>query len=162
MTKDADTRNEDKNISSHPARATDPVQALFRPKSKFHSQTKCKKWSDDVDKMHEALRREGIGSTVMEIFSPTRVNGMASRLGIIPGMSLDLTTSDPDDGMPWDFNDPQKRTKALDMVLGKAALLVIGSPMCKAFSRGLQSWLPPSSLPPRRFPLHNTSGLVLY
>ena len=48
--------------------------------------------------MHEALEQEGIGSAVMEIFSPARVNGMAERLGIMPGMSLDLTGADEDDG----------------------------------------------------------------
>ena len=89
--------------------------------------------------MHEALEREGIGSTVMEIYSPPRVNGMAERLGIIPGLSLDITGCDPDDGKPWDFNDPKKRAKAMDMVLGKRALLVVGSPRCKSFSK-LMNW----------------------
>ena len=37
------------------------------------------------------------------------------------------------------FNDKRKRDKAMDMVLGKRALLLVGSPMCKAFSR-LQNW----------------------
>ena len=64
---------------------------------------------------------------------------MASRLGIMPGLSLDLSGNDPDDGRPWDFNDKRKRDKAMDMVLGKRALLLVGSPMCKAFSR-LQNW----------------------
>ena len=89
--------------------------------------------------MNDALAREGIGSLVMEIFSPARVNGIAARLGMIPGLPLDLTTNDPDDGQPWDFNVKEKRNKALDMVLNKEALLVIGSPMCKAFSQ-LQNW----------------------
>ena len=42
--------------------------------------------------------------SVMEVFSKPRVDGMADRLGIIPGASLDLTSIDPEDGMPWDFN----------------------------------------------------------
>ena len=93
------------------------------------------RWKDGVREMNKALEREGISGSVLEIFSPTRVNGMAGRLGIVPGMSLDLTTVDPDDGRPWDFNNPAKRAKAMDMVIGKKALLLIGSPMCKAFSR---------------------------
>ena len=58
------------------------------------------KWDDDIEKMHEALKRDGIGTPVMELYSPVRVNGIASRLGIVPGLSLDLTTNDPDDGQP--------------------------------------------------------------
>ena len=96
-------------------------------------------WQDGVKEMHRALKAEGIGDPIMEVFSPPRVNGMAERLGVMPGLSLDLSGMDPDDGQPWDFNDNKKRAKAMDMVLGKRALLVIGSPMCKAFSR-LQNW----------------------
>ena len=75
----------------------------------------------------------------MEVFSKPRVHGMANRLGIIPGASLEFTSVDPEDGMPWDFNNEAKCKKALDMVISKRAFLVIGSPMCKAFSK-LMSW----------------------
>ena len=71
----------------------------------------------------------------MEVYSPVRVNGMASRLGMVPGLSLDLTTNDPDDGQPWDFSRKDKRDKVMDKILNKEALLVIGSPMCRMFSR---------------------------
>ena len=64
---------------------------------------------------------------------------MARRLCIMPGMLLDLTGVDKDDGKPWDFNVKEKREKALDMVLKKEALLLIGSPMCKSFSK-LMNW----------------------
>ena len=60
-----------------------------------------RRWTDDIDDMHKALNREGIQDPVMEIFSPLRVNGMALRLGIMPGLSLDLSGNDPDDGRPW-------------------------------------------------------------
>ena len=98
-----------------------------------------REWNDGVREMHRELAREGIDNLVMEVFSPPRVNGMAERLGIMPGLSLDLTGCDQDDGKPWDFNDRDKRAKAMDMVLGKKALLVIGSPMCKSFSK-LMNW----------------------
>ena len=55
----------------------------------------------------------------------------------MPGMALDLTVNDVD-GMPWDFNVEEKRNKARQMVYEKRALLLIGSPMCSAFSQ-LQS-----------------------
>ena len=85
--------------------------------------------------MEEALKNEGIGSPVMEVYSPSRVNGMAARLGITAGLSLDLTTHDPDDGWPWDFTKQDKRIKALRKVENKEALLLIGSPLCTVFSQ---------------------------
>ena len=42
---------------------------------------------------------------------------------------------DPDDGQPWDFNDPRKQRKAVNKVLKERSLLLIGSPMCPAFSQ---------------------------
>ena len=73
------------------------------------------------------------------MFSEPRINGMADRMNILPGVSLDLTSVDPDGGKPWDFNDDHKRKKAMDMVISKKALLLIGSPPCKTFSR-LMNW----------------------
>ena len=96
----------------------------------IENKRKNKCWKDDVESMHEVLRKEGIGNAVMEVFSQPRVNGMAERLGIMPGLSLDLTGIDKDDGQPWDVNVNAKRDKAMDLVLGKKALLLIGSPMC--------------------------------
>ena len=76
---------------------------------------------------------------VSEVYSPPRVTGVVYQLKMIPGMALEVTTVDPEDSRPWDFNDRDKKQKALEMVKEKRALLVIGSPMCKAFSR-LQRW----------------------
>jgi hypothetical protein len=50
-------------------------------------------------------------------------------------MALDLSTVDPDDGKAWDFNNPEKRRKALHRVFSQRSLLLIGSPMCSSFSR---------------------------
>ena len=56
-------------------------------------------------------------------------------LGITAGLSLDLTTHDPDDGKPWDFTKSDKRAKAMKKVEDKEALLLIGSPLCTVFSQ---------------------------
>ena len=50
-----------------------------------------------------------------------------------------MTSVDPEDGMPWDFDNEAKREKTLDMVISNRALLLIGSPMCKALSK-LMNW----------------------
>ena len=72
---------------------------------------------------------------VTELHSPPRVNSMIERMGLAPGFSLDLTTNDPEDNQPWDFNKEEKRNKAEGLVKSKAAVLMIVSPMCAAFSR---------------------------
>ena len=94
-----------------------------------------KQWDEEIKAMETALQREGIGNAISEIYSPTRVNGIAAMAGIMPGMSMDLTTNDPDDGKPWDFTCKKKRDQALDKILGNECLLLVGSPMCKSFSR---------------------------
>ena len=63
-----------------------------------------------------------------------RVTAMGELMGLIPGMALDLTENDCD-GEPWDFNIEAKRQHAMEMVKSKKALLLIGSPMCSAFSQ---------------------------
>ena len=100
------------------------------------SQKVHKRWNDDMNRMREDMKQYGseVKFHITEVYSPPRVNTMAERLGLIPGMSLDLTTVDPDDGMPWDFNNEDKARKAEDMVRSKRAVLLIGSPMCAAFS----------------------------
>ena len=45
---------------------------------------KNRNWKDDVQSMHEAFKKEGIGNAVMEVFSQPRVNRMAERMGIMP------------------------------------------------------------------------------
>jgi len=59
--------------------------------------------------MNEALFKEGISAAVHEIYSPKHVNAMGELMGLIPGISLDLTTDDID-GKPWDFNIEEKKS----------------------------------------------------
>mgnify|MGYP003327443432 CR=1 FL=1 len=66
----------------------------------FIALSRYARWKDDVERMNKLMQREGMHGAVLEIFSPTRVNGVADKLGIVPGMSLDLTTVDPDDNKP--------------------------------------------------------------
>ena len=42
--------------------------------------------------------------------------------------------SDPEDGQPWDFSRRAKREKARQLIRTSHAILLIGSPMCTAFS----------------------------
>ena len=89
---------------------------------------------DGVKKMNAALAKEGFEYSIIEAYSPKRVTGMGELMGLIPGMSLDLTENDVD-GQPWDFNIADKRERAMRLVKSKKALLLIGSPMCAAFSQ---------------------------
>ena len=71
---------------------------------------------------------------ITELYSPPRVNRMVERMGLILGLSLDLTTVDPEDGMPWDFNSPEKRIAAKRLIMAGTALLLIVRPMGAAFN----------------------------
>ena len=59
----------------------------------------------------------------------------ADRLRLAPGLAFDLTQKDPDDGKPWGFNDPNKASKSKRWIDSNTPLLLIGSPMCAAFSQ---------------------------
>ena len=73
---------------------------------------------------------------VSEIYSAPRVTALARRrrkYGIEPGVALDLTSSD-DQGRPWDFNDPEQRQRAEQLLAEQQPEFLIGSPTCTAFS----------------------------
>ena len=71
---------------------------------------------------------------VAEVYSPTRVTGMAEKFNLRPGWALDLTMNDPDDGTPWDFSIPEKREKVKKMLKRDEPFFLIVSPMCGPFS----------------------------
>ena len=52
---------------------------------------------------------------IAEAYSPPRLTEVSAEFGVKPRWSLDLTTVDPDDGEPWDFNNPAKRLKAVEL-----------------------------------------------
>ena len=73
---------------------------------------------------------------VAEFYSPPRVSALAKEMpsyGIAPGLALDLTVPD-ENGEPWDFSRPSMRAKAERLLDEQAPLLLIGTPMCTAFS----------------------------
>jgi hypothetical protein len=71
---------------------------------------------------------------ICDIFSPPRVTSVADREGLRGGRSLDLTT-DSGDGVPWDFDKPRHRDRAMALVKETRPMLVIGSPPCTCFSQ---------------------------
>ncbi len=80
--------------------------------------------------------RKAYNRIVSEIYSPPRVTRMISclpSLKLLPGYALDITVEDPDDGLPWDFDDPAKREKARKLIREQKPLFLIGSPMCTAW-----------------------------
>ncbi len=82
-------------------------------------------------------KRRGMQKIVSEIYSPPRITAEINRSKsrhLVPGLALDLTVNDPDDGTPWDFNLEVKREKARRLLRQQRPYLLIGSPMCRAFS----------------------------
>ena len=81
-------------------------------------------------------RARGMKNIVSELYSPPRVTAAAKllpELKCIPGFALDLTTVD-EQGRPWDFNDEQTRERARALYREQRPMLVVGSPMCTAWS----------------------------
>ena len=76
-------------------------------------------------------------TVISEIYSPPRVTAEVARSKnefLTPGLAFDITVNDPDDGQPWDFNVRAKREKAREILRKQRPYLIIGSPMCTAFS----------------------------
>jgi hypothetical protein len=81
-------------------------------------------------------RGRALRAVLSEIYSPPRVSAMAKMCpsyGILPGFALDLTLCDSD-GRQWDFDDPVMRERAWARIESEKPLLIIGTPMCTAFS----------------------------
>lgn len=82
-------------------------------------------------------RKQALKAIVSEVYPAPRTTAavkLLPELRLIPGFALDLTTVDPDDNSPWDFDNPRKRAKAMQMVRDQSPMLFVGSPMCTAFS----------------------------
>ncbi len=70
---------------------------------------------------------------ISEIYSPPLVTKLAEKHGLTPGWSLDLTVPD-ERGIMWDFTKAARREDARRLVQSTRPKVLIGSPMCKAFS----------------------------
>ena len=81
-------------------------------------------------------RDRALGAVLSELYSLPRVNAMAKMCpsyGILPGFALDLTTQDAD-SRNWNFDDPVMRKSTWNKIDNEKPLLIVGSPMCTAFS----------------------------
>ena len=86
-----------------------------------------------VGMMHDKIGKH----VVSEVYSPPRITLEIKKgkyRNLASGIALDLTVNDPDDGRPWDFSLKSKRDKAREMLRQSKPMLLIGSPMCTAFS----------------------------
>ena len=70
---------------------------------------------------------------VAEVYSPSSVTDMARQMGLRAGWALDISTHDVD-GREWDFNQLEMRNRAIRKILQDKPILLVGSPMCTAFS----------------------------
>ena len=85
---------------------------------------------------YKCERQTGIRAVVSEIYSPPRVTAatkLLPELKIIPGFALDLATADVD-GKLWDFDSKIMRNRAMQRVKDERPMVLVGSPMCTAFS----------------------------
>ena len=81
-------------------------------------------------------RSAAVKAIVSEVYSPPRVTAATTllrALRYILGFALDLTTADVDAAL-WDFDSKVMRDRAMKKVREERPQLLIGSPMCTAFS----------------------------
>ena len=86
-----------------------------------------------VDEMNGLVRDFG-GPWISEVYSLPRVTHELGRQRLPSGTALDLTTGD-EEGRPCDFSVKERREEARRRIERGNPWLLIGSPMCKAFSR---------------------------
>ena len=72
--------------------------------------------------------------SIIELYSPPRVTDVAKKYGISNFGTFDITVNDPEDGMPWDLNLKSKLNRLRKIMKECKPSLLIGSPMCTAFS----------------------------
>ena len=77
--------------------------------------------------------RTALRPDIAEVYSPPRVTASAAKYGLTAGWSLDLTVVDAN-GVAWDFTKVSRRDDARNLVIRTKPKVLIGSPMCKAFS----------------------------
>ena len=71
---------------------------------------------------------------VSEVYSPERITGYAKGFNLDPGCALDLTTMDPEDGLPYDFSIPEKRERVKKKLDQEKPFMLVLCPMCGPFS----------------------------
>ena len=94
-----------------------------------------KLYKEDISGKIQSKALAQIGDySIVELYSPPRTSALAEKYGISNKGSFDITENDPDDNMPWDLNKKEKRDKVRNIIRICKPTLVIGSPMCTAFS----------------------------
>ena len=71
---------------------------------------------------------------VSEVYSQQRITQQEALQGMRPGWSHDLTLNDPFTGAPWDLSLPATRDHVRRLVSDAKPFMLIGSPLCMAFS----------------------------
>lgn len=74
------------------------------------------------------------GNDIIELYSPPRIVARASKHGLTPGFSLDLTRHTPE-GEPWDFSKKHMRQRAIPEYIDNQPGMLIFSSMCGPFSQ---------------------------
>ena len=67
------------------------------------------------------------------MYCPARITKIASDMGLRPVWALDLTTIDPEDGMPWDFTKENKKRSEMKLLDIDQPVMLLASPMCGLF-----------------------------
>ena len=99
------------------------------------------KWNSGETRAMAELKkyRNDVQYHVSEVYSPPRVTQLALSAQMIPGMALDLTTVDPDDGKPWDL--AILNVTEWSMICGDAYQHRRHCPLATGSCPGIRRWL---------------------
>ncbi len=130
---------EDANMGAEPAEDVDMslIGSLGSLEPSFDDEVSALMLNQiGCSKSYHREGRSAVRRMVAEVYSPPRVTQLLKKMRsryLMPGFALDLTVVDPEDGLPWDFNKPEKREKARRMVRAIKPYMLIGSPVCTQF-----------------------------
>ena len=89
----------------------------------------------DADNVNELVAQvmSIIDAHISEIYSPPRITRLCKQHGLKASTAYDATVCD-ENGLPWNFDDPQHRKRAKRRIIQEQPALLVGSPMCTPFS----------------------------
>ena len=115
-----------------PSRAEDPDMEQDSPLRAWYDSETIGEADTSMSELTEVDRRilasAILNVDITEVFSPERINQVASKFGLVPGSSLDLRTG-------WNFELESHRRKAWGLLHRTQPYVVIGSPPCTFFSQ---------------------------
>ena len=91
--------------------------------------------ANSVEEANSVVKAMDFDHDVSELYNPNVFCNRAKYFGLRPGYAFDMTQPRESDGQPWDFRRHDHRRDAYFILRKDRPLLLVGSPVCTAFSQ---------------------------